>query len=290
MRDATATFRRWGLTLALCWAVAGCIPPPPPLAPGSTSDAQPPGFAVAAPTFVWSESERPRAVIVALHGLKGSAGVFAAPAARWTRQSITTYACTLDFPNVRPAEVNTLIRQVAAHHPGVPLIVLGESLGASLTIMALSRPDAPHVDALVLSAPAIWPDAVSASAIRYGLGWLRLLADSRRVQYWGEIVSLMDAARERAPSLRIKTVLVLTGGQDEVVPHRGVEVLVERLGNSVELRSFPNSGHTLFRNAGGDDVADQVGNWLLQRASPSAATKIDSESTVPAGGTQANAN
>lgn len=223
---------------------------------------------MAAPTFVWSGPDRPQAIVVAIHGLKGSAGVFAAPAARWVRHGIVTYACSLDIPDARPEQVNDLIRQVSARHPGLPLIVVGESLGASLAIMALSRTDAPAVDALVLSAPAIWPDAVSAAMIQNGLGWLWHIADSRSATFWDKVITQMDAARDRAPSLRIKTVLILTGDKDEVVPRRGVEILAEMLAGHADLRTIPEGGHTLFRDAGGDTVADQVANWLEQRTLP----------------------
>ena len=45
---------------------------------------------------------------------------------------------------------------IKARHPGVPVYLLGESMGAAVVILAMAGEDPPTVDGVVLSAPAVW--------------------------------------------------------------------------------------------------------------------------------------
>jgi Lysophospholipase len=275
----------------LLFLVAGCVPAPPPLidAPLAgmrevTADWQGP------PAFIPVVQRQPALVVVAVHGLKGSAGVFSSPAQRWSDRGILTYSVTLSYPDTTPVQVNRLIRLVGERHPGIPLMVVGESLGGSLVVSALARSDAPRVDGLVLAAPAVWPDSLSFAALQGVLGLIAYLPGEAGAPFWSKVIGLMNEARERAPAVRCRPILVLTGDLDEVVPRQGVDVLVSRLGAGAELRVYPNGGHTLFRNAGGEEVTDQVAEWMLAHAHSRASMTTASAPAPRSAPDQASAN
>lgn len=263
--------RALALVIVALASVAACVPPIPPVNQARAEGARSVAIADAAlPVVVWQVAA-PRVVVVAVHGLKGTAAVFGPPAERWARRGIATYAASFDYPEARPDALRAMIAGVAARHPGVPLVVVGESLGASLVVSVLAGDDPPSLAAAVLSAPAVWPDSASAAAARTGLRWLGTVAGSPSANFWGSVVGLMDATREHAAAVRVRPVLLLTGDRDRVVPRRGVEILAQRMGRGVEIRHFPDGGHTLFRDPAGDAVSDQVADWMLAQAASSAA-------------------
>ena len=45
-------------------------------------------------------------------------------------------------------------------HPGLPLILLGESMGGAVIMAALAEASPPEADGFVLAAPAVWSRAV----------------------------------------------------------------------------------------------------------------------------------
>jgi acylglycerol lipase len=273
---------RGGSFGAICVAVglvaAACVPPIPPLIEAPLRGLQPAELTgTTLPTFVMAGTRPAQVVVVAVHGLKGSAGVFAQPASRWAPRGIVTYAVTVTYPGAAIDDIARLVRGVAAKHPATPLFVIGESLGASLVLTAFSHPEAPAIDGLVLAGPAIWPDRASAASARRGLGLIGWVT-RKEAAFWAEVVALMDAARDHAARVRVRPVMVLSGDRDEVVPRQGVAALMRQLGPGAELRNYRDGGHTLFRNAGGDAIADQLADWMLDRAASKAATTAVSAS------------
>lgn len=236
--------------LAAGLTVSGCVPAPPVAMEVALGGLQPVVLAPGTPpTFAWT-IPRPRAAVVAVHGLKGSAGVFAEVARRWANQEIETYAVTVEYPQAGAEELLALARQISARRPGTPLFVIGESLGACLVLNAFSRADAPRVDGIILTGPAIWPDAVSAAMAEQGLAFLGLVGGIHAA-YWSRIVRIMDQARNHAEAIRIRPILVLRGDLDEVVDRQGVEELVRRLGQGTEFHRFPQGGTPCFAMPGG---------------------------------------
>jgi len=121
-------------------------------------------------------SAKPRAVIVALHGMSDYSNAFDMPAKVWAKLGITTLAYDQrgfgrsDNPGVwagAEAMRADLVDAVAAarvRYPGVPVFALGESMGGAVVLTALAfdaRPgqtDMPklNVDGVILVAPAVW--------------------------------------------------------------------------------------------------------------------------------------
>ena len=114
-----------------------------------------------------AEGERPRAVILALHGFNDHARAFELPAAAWARHGIALYAYDQRGFGRAPkpgiwagsdalvsdlASVQALVRH---RHPGVPLFLAGESMGGAVVMAALARGAVPSAPGAVLVAPAV---------------------------------------------------------------------------------------------------------------------------------------
>lgn len=143
-----------------------------------------PGLAVTAPRFNAPQAliardgrvlpverwgpKKPRAVVIALHGMNDYANAFADPAAAFAKSDIATIAYDQrGFGRMPPvgrwagetAMVNDLEDAVTAarrSYPNTPVYVLGESMGAAVVILWAEETGAKNVDGIILSAPALW--------------------------------------------------------------------------------------------------------------------------------------
>ena len=116
---------------------------------------------------VW-RAERPRAVIVALHGMNDYSNAFAGPGAWWAdKAEITTYALDQRGFGRSPgfgrwpgtptlaADLRSAVAAARSAHPDLPVFVVGHSMGAAVVMAAASQ--APlDVDGLILAAPGVW--------------------------------------------------------------------------------------------------------------------------------------
>ena len=111
---------------------------------------------------------KPRAVIVALHGMSDYSNAFAMPAAVWSKEGITTLAYDQrgfgksDKPGIwagadsMRSDLNDAVAAAKARYPGVPVFALGESMGGAVVLSALGSAQPPAVDGAILTAPAVW--------------------------------------------------------------------------------------------------------------------------------------
>jgi acylglycerol lipase len=125
------------------------------------------------------EADKPRAVIVALHGMSDHSGAFDMPAKVWAKLGITTLAYdqrgfgrsnntgVWAGAETMRADLNDAVAAARARYPGVPVFALGESMGGAVVLTALARTDASAdapksnsaplaVDGVILVAPAVW--------------------------------------------------------------------------------------------------------------------------------------
>ncbi|ALM82645.1 hypothetical protein ASB57_06475 [Bordetella sp. N] len=128
------------------------------------------------PLRTWLPFRRePWAVIVALHGMNDYSFAFDQPAQYWAYYGIATYAYDQRGfgASARPgiwsstdtmvADLNAAVAAAHARHPGVPVYVLGESMGGAVVAAALKSgpggaepPLARDIAGAILSAPATW--------------------------------------------------------------------------------------------------------------------------------------
>jgi alpha-beta hydrolase superfamily lysophospholipase len=112
--------------------------------------------------------DRPKAVIVALHGMGDYSNAFAMPAPFWAQRGIATLAYDqrgfggADHPglwagsDVMRHDFVDAVAAARARYPGTPVYALGESMGGAVVLSELAQPDAPKLDGVILVAPAVW--------------------------------------------------------------------------------------------------------------------------------------
>jgi alpha-beta hydrolase superfamily lysophospholipase len=116
----------------------------------------------------WEAQGRPRAVIVALHGMSDYSNAFDMPGRFWAAQGITTLAIDQrgfgrsDHPGLWAGpqtmrdDLNDAVAAARARYPGVPVFALGESMGGAVVLTALASSTELAADGVILVAPAVW--------------------------------------------------------------------------------------------------------------------------------------
>ncbi len=290
----------------------------PASAPHLTDDSFIPADGVRLPLRRWMPRGQPTAVILALHGFNDYANAFAGPGAAWARRGIATYAYDQRgfggapergrWPGGRQfvddaAAALSLLRQ---RHPGVPLYLLGESMGGAIAILTATGrggAPAPDIDGVILVAPAVWGRQTMNLVERIGLWFADLMPAMKlspdlvpirirpsdniamlraysadplvikdtRADALSGLVDLMSAALTAgrwfdAPAL------ILYGEHDEIVPRAPVAQFVKGLPGRAALRQrialYPKGYHMLLRDLDGPLLVEDVAAWIGDPAAP----------------------
>jgi alpha-beta hydrolase superfamily lysophospholipase len=297
-------------------ALAGCAEARAPMGsvvtrPALLDDALVMADGLRLPLHVWRPEAPPRAVMLALHGMNEYGRSFAEDAAPWfTAAGVALYAYDQrGFGGTAPRGVwpghETLAQDaitaaglMRARHPGLPVFMMGESMGGAVLVLAGSK--APMADGLVLSAPALRGRASLAwqarllldtlMALTPGLAlsssaplfrptdnldaWRRWSGDPQvlkqtRVDAVAGLVDLMDAATAALPRFTAPA-LVLYGAKDELVPPKPIRAALTQLprGAAQRVAFYPEGHHMLLRDFGGAAVAGDILAWMGDRAAP----------------------
>ena len=186
-----------------------------------------------------------------------------------------------------------LLRQ---RYRGIPLYLLGESMGGAVAVLAATGATPAPVDGVILAAPAVWGRQTMNVFERVGLWVIRQLPPleftQRSVPYkihpsdnipmlralgadplvlkqarsdtLAGVVDLMSTALARAPRLAVPA-LVLYGEKDEIVPRDAVASFVDSLPANAQRRQrvalYPNGYHMLLRDLQGATVLADVAAW-----------------------------
>jgi acylglycerol lipase len=120
------------------------------------------------PMRSWMPREKPRALIVALHGFADYSVSYARPAAFWAKKGIATFAYDQRGFGAAPhvlhwssseqmvADATEAVAALRARYPGTPTFLIGESMGGAVAIAATTGPHPAAVDGVILVAPAVW--------------------------------------------------------------------------------------------------------------------------------------
>jgi len=186
---------------------------------------------------------------------------------------------------------------VRMRHPNVPLFVLGESMGGAVAMTAFASDMPPKADGLILIAPAVWGRDTMPLSYRLVL-WttahtfrgasfsgsgLRIMASdniemlrangrdplfikSSRIDAIFGLMALMDEAYSAAPRLDGKPLLYLYGGNDQVVPKRPTQVVVDGLGKQAKVTTYATGYHMLLRDLNAEPRWADVAAWIEENA------------------------
>lgn len=267
------------------------------------------------PLRAWLPPQQPaKAAMVALHGFNDYSNFIADAATQLAAQGVAVYAYDQRGFGSAPhrglwggneAMARDLFSAVAVvrdRHPGQPLFVFGESMGGAVALFALAKPEAPRVDGVILSAPAVWGRAsmpwyqavaiwMAAHTIPYGKGSGRglgvvasdnaemlkalgrdpLVIKSTRVDAVYGLVTLMDAAMAASAAFDQRA-LILYGEKDQIIPEGAIKELLTRLpaasGDQRRYALYPAGYHMLLRDRQGAVVLRDVARWITDPAAP----------------------
>ena len=206
------------------------------------------------------------------------------------------------------SDLDDFVDAVRAKYPGVPVYALGESMGGAVVLSALATAKPPHVDGVVLIAPAVW----SREDMPFFYGWaawfmahvfpamhvsgnglhivacdnievLRKLArdplfqhSARADQVYG-LMNLMDQARKAPANLPAHSppILYLYGAHDQVIPAPPTEATIKALGSRAQVHRDPNGYHMLLRDLDAESQWKEVSDWISATPMPANASPAE---------------
>lgn len=320
------------LALLVLAMLAGCAARTQPMgpavqAPDLTGEALIAADGYGMPLRVWRPDGPARAAMVALHGFNDYSRAFDEAGQAWAAAGIATYAYdqrgfgATREPGIWPgtgtlvADARAAVDLVRARHPGLPVYLLGESMGGAVAIAALGSDDPPPVAGAILVAPAVWGRADMGAVERLGLWWARhvtpgltvtgrglditpsdnramlqrmsrdpLVIKATRLDTLSGLVDLMDHAIAETADLAVP-VLVLYGENEEVLPEASIDRLIRRLPAVPRTVAFYPSGyHMLLRDRQAALVVRDIAAWIGDQYArlPSGADRDDTPDRLAA--------
>lgn len=259
---------------------------------------------------VW-RAEKPIAAIIAVHGMNDYSGHFRDAAEWWSKNAaITVYAYDQRGFGRSPevgrwagkktlvSDLNAAIAAVHVVDPGLPVFVLGHSMGGSVVLAAGA--EAPlDVDGAILAAPGIWGGSQMPIAYRIALNISAGVAPGKTLtgeragrqasdniaalrEMWEDPLVIkptrLDAVLgvERIMGDAWKAsgdvggdILFLTGEKDEIIPPKKQKKAAKRLCGDIETRDYPEGWHLLLRDLEAERVYRDVAEWVAATAQKS---------------------
>jgi alpha-beta hydrolase superfamily lysophospholipase len=252
-----------------------------------------------------------RAVLLALHGFNDHAGNFLVDGFdRLAEGGVRTYAYDQRGFGASPgrtlwagaeslaADAATALRLLRARYPETPLFLIGESMGASVAVLAATAQPLP-AEGMMLMAPAFWSRA-EIGPVAVGAFWLLAhtlpalafppgagsivasdndaalrrfgrdpltIKDTRIDAAWG-LLDLMDRASLALPGCCDLPTLVLQGAKDRVVPPEVTRGQLAQMRPDTRLARYPDGLHLLLRDGIRDRVAEDMLAWMLAPRAP----------------------
>jgi len=252
-----------------------------------------------------------KAVIVALHGFNDYSHFFTQPGEYLARQGVACYAYDQRGFGNAPGrglwaggeayvdDLRAFVAQIKSRHPGLPVYVLGESMGGAVAIAAMASARPPAADGLILASPAVWGRATMPwyqrlllDSAAHTVPWLRLTGEGLKIMASDNIemlrglgrdplvikatrvdaiyglADLMDAALAGAGKLESAT-LVLYGERDQVVPREPVmRMLAQMQGPQVRAAFYENGYHLLLRDLQAETPWRDIAAWVENHGAP----------------------
>jgi alpha-beta hydrolase superfamily lysophospholipase len=251
------------------------------------------------------QAAKPRAIIVALHGMNDYGEAFAMPAKFWSENGVSTYAFDQRgfgrtegdgrWPGtpIMVADARAFVALLRGRHPGLPIFLMGESMGGAVAILAGG--ESAGADGIILVSPALlgWSQLsvgertalwtmmqISPGSQVTGQGLNRQPSDNipvlealgrdpyvikrTRVDAVYGLVNLMEEASQRAGEVKPPT-LIVYAGDDQVVPSQPIEELLQRMHNARAL-CYSDGFHMLLRDVKGARAWKEILDYITTPA------------------------
>ncbi|MBL94731.1 MAG: alpha/beta hydrolase [Magnetovibrio sp.] len=266
------------------------------------------------PMRIWNPPGKKKAVLIALHGFNDYSNFFDAPGNFLKTKGVLSYAYdqrgfaftkTRGFWPGTSSYVNDFtefVQLVKKRHGDLPLFVIGESMGGAITLLAMTRSNAPSVDGVILSAPAVW-GRVSMPWYQRAALWLgvRLAPGMRltgrglkltpsdntemlvalgrdpkviketRIDTIHGLVDLMDDALAVSAKFT-KRALILYGKRDEIVPVAPTHFMISKLPPSEKNKQwvalYESGYHMLLRDLQAEIIWEDIAHWMQRPGEP----------------------
>lgn len=259
------------------------------------------------PVRSWLPNDNgPKAAVVALHGFNDYSNFFTQPGRYLSQAGIACYAYDQRGFGSAPKrglwagtrayadDLTQITKLVKERHPGIPVYLLGESMGGAVVMVAATSDNPPEADGIILSAPAIWGRETmpwyqrltlwfTAHTVPWmtvtgkGLGvtpsdnieMLRALhrdpfvIKKTRIETIHGLADMMDKALEQSPKISIAT-LVLYGERDEVIPKKPTYRMLKSLPSNGLWRVaiYKNGYHMLLRDMQAEILWRDIAVWI----------------------------
>lgn len=263
----------------------------------------------------WSPDGPPRAVAVALHGMNDSYAAFRLAGPWWAEHGVETWAYDQRGFGRSPGkgvwageaamtdDLRDVVALVRAARPGVPVIVVGESMGGSVAVAAFASDDPPDADRVLLLAPGVWGWS-SQGPLNGAALWVaaRAMGDravgapqfvTRRILASDNMIELIRNGRDPASmvqtrfdtlsglvdlmetaSIRLGRVgrptLLMYGADDQVITKGPMRRALEQAGAAANLRTawYPRGHHLLNRDLDAETVYRDALSFFLHPDAP----------------------
>jgi len=263
------------------------------------------------PVRSWLPKKNPvKAVIVGLHGFNDYSNCFAIPGEYLSRHGISFYAYDQRGFGGAPGrglwagieaytnDLTCFVKEIRKRHPGVPLYVLGESMGGAVTMVAATGSKPPDVDGVILVAPAVWGRKTMPwyqrwllAVTSHTLPWLKLTGKelnvkptdnkevrrsisrdplfikATRIDAMYGLTNLMDEALSRAEKLPLPA-LVQYGKNDQVIPKEPVLLMLNKLPKAARKAFYEHGYHMLLRDLQGEKPLADIVAWIIDHNKP----------------------
>lgn len=258
------------------------------------------------PVRAWLPEQTPRAVVLALHGFNDYRRAFEELGALLAARGFALYAYdqrghgATAHPGIWPgaetlaADARDIGRLLRQRYPDLPLYLLGESMGATVALLALQENGGAPFSGVALLAPAVW-SRDTMPRLQRGALWLAVhtlpglhltargldrhpsdnpealrqlredplvIKETRVDALWG-VSTLMDQA-VATPLPAALPSLILLGAQDQIIPAPATCRWLARqtAGAAPRLVVYPQGYHLLTRDLHAGIVLEDIAAWL----------------------------
>ncbi len=262
----------------------------------------------------WAPQDRePWAVVIGVHGMDDYSNAFRLAAPYWAQDGIATLAYDQRGFGRSPQrgvwagrglmtqDLRTLCALARRRYPHAVIAVVGESMGAAVSIAAFSSGEPPDADRLVLVSPAVWGWSSQPLAYRAAL-WLTAHIDGpavlepprfvyRHIQASDNMNELIHMGRDPLMLFGARTdtlyglvgimqtgwrdigrpkvaTLDLAGAHDEIIPRKPMLEAARRLRPGARSAYYANGWHLLLVDHQAQAVWGDIESFLRDPDAP----------------------